>query len=153
MYQNYALSCKVCRPPGSICNCRLCQGSVIPQHWNLLHCPHFWYYIPTAAPAEADIPPSVCKVCLSTQGIAPACHTKPLRPMLKKAICLKTGVNWLICKKCPIHIDRHAWMKVHHEPSLGKINLKRMEKEFLQRGLSKLFLTSGANATNLERFR
>ena len=26
-----------------------------------------------------------------------------------------------------------------------------MEKEFLQRGLSKLFLTSGANATSLER--
>ena len=95
------------------------------------------------------------QVCLSTRGIAPACHENPTKAKAKEAVCPSTGLHWLLCRKCPIHIDKHAWMKVHHEPSLGYVNFKRMEEEFLQRGLSKLFIPSKdpsqADATILDR--
>ena len=34
----------------------------------------------------------------------------------------------------------HIWMKANHDPTLGYINNKRMNEEFIKRGMRKLFL-------------
>ena len=81
--------------------CTVCQQG----HHTLFSCPQLTSFIPEGT--FKQLPQSVCKGCLRSDGKTDKCH-KPKSWF----VCQKSKYNIILCK-CPEHANHRDWFKKH----------------------------------------
>ena len=102
--------------------CSVCAET---NNSNLLGCPKFKRYLPSQSSKTRSLPKDVCKLCLGT--IYRDCRHNGMK-RYQDYMCQTSKRNFIICSTCSKHERAHHWLRVNHDPSVGKDNMCQTSK-------------------------
>ena len=105
-----------------------CKCSVCGQlgHYVLFRCPKLPNYVLSKYPQNHNLPPKVCRICLTTDVSTENCRKHEKSP---RFVCKVTGYSPLLCE-CPQHKSLQDYFRSQkYDPKLGATNFSNARLE------------------------